>query len=111
MSTRSLMNPGTARLGSRPKTSPFRRWPRRGNGHMARSLREYHHRRRLAFAHAHRVLRLHQAVAIALAKDAANTGRVCLTCGCTERAACLGGCWWVNGRTNLCSTCLAKRAA
>lgn len=31
---------------------------------------------------------------------------VCRWCGCTDRAACDGGCSWVDKRHTLCSACL-----
>lgn len=34
------------------------------------------------------------------------TGRRCRVCGCTDLAACPGGCWWVED--GLCSSCAAK---
>jgi len=30
----------------------------------------------------------------------------CEICGCTERKACEGGCWWIS--KTLCSTCYKK---
>lgn len=36
----------------------------------------------------------------------------CRVCGCTEDAACPGGCWWVPDRTmtgELCSSCVPTR--
>lgn len=32
----------------------------------------------------------------------------CSGCGCTDSAACPGGCWWVSYNPPLCSTCAAK---
>lgn len=29
----------------------------------------------------------------------------CRICGCTDRRACLGGCYWVDGENTLCSAC------
>lgn len=39
---------------------------------------------------------------------AAPTGRACRVCGCTEQAACPGGCAWVEA--DLCSACRALLA-
>jgi len=37
--------------------------------------------------------------------DGVFDGGVCLVCGCTEDAACPGGCGWENDDCNLCSAC------
>lgn len=38
-----------------------------------------------------------------------NRPATCTGCGCTDRRACPGGCWWVQldreKRTGLCSSC------
>jgi hypothetical protein len=38
-----------------------------------------------------------------------DTERACRNCGCTDLAACPGGCWWVEDPEqlgDLCSACL-----
>lgn len=45
-------------------------------------------------------------IARALVRDA-DGPMVCRRCGCTDDAACIGGCWWVAG--DLCSSCVGRR--
>jgi ParB/RepB/Spo0J family partition protein len=49
-----------------------------------------------------------------LAPFAARAGKpvagVCLKCGCTEEAACDGGCTWANKEQTLCSKCAPSAA-
>lgn len=43
--------------------------------------------------------------------DGQDDVAACRVCGCTEDAACAGGCWWVPDPTmagDLCSTCAAR---
>jgi hypothetical protein len=35
----------------------------------------------------------------------------CVICGCTDRAACAGGCSWKNHEHTLCSACTPGRPA
>lgn len=37
-----------------------------------------------------------------------TAGLACTGCGCTDDAACPGGCWWVTYNPPLCSACAAK---
>lgn len=32
-------------------------------------------------------------------------GQSCLTCGCTDERACLGGCCWLNVEETVCTAC------
>ena len=32
--------------------------------------------------------------------------RTCLRCGCTDSRACPGGCSWIDGEIDVCSTCI-----
>jgi hypothetical protein len=33
------------------------------------------------------------------------TSGICMFCGCTDSAACEGGCSWINDEQNWCSAC------
>jgi len=39
--------------------------------------------------------------------DRSSENRACRVCGCTERRACPGGCYWVD--EDLCSACIGAR--
>ena len=55
-------------------------------------------------AHGYRVIR-HQAFPNLLRFEPVE--RTCRGCGCTDSAACKGGCWWVEA--DLCSSCAEQR--
>lgn len=40
-----------------------------------------------------------------LIREWLNVGPACVGCGCTERRACRGRCWWVSLDPPLCSNC------
>ena len=45
---------------------------------------------------------------LALGRIVIRPGRrsgICRRCGCTDRLACPGGCFWVDSRRTICSTC------
>ncbi len=41
---------------------------------------------------------------------ARETVRTCRVCGCTDARACEGGCWWLDERDDLCSSCAAAQS-
>lgn len=52
--------------------------------------------------------RLHPQLAGAIVEE---WSPVCRICGCTDEEACDGGCAWVQGDPDLCTSCQAKAKA
>ena len=43
-----------------------------------------------------------------LAYAVSHRAAMCRICGCTQRRACAGGCWWADAAQTVCSRCLER---